>query len=250
MERMSFHMGRVIALASGKGGVGKTFLTACLANALTQKGRRVLLIDASIANRGLDLLYGVDNRILFDLADVLTGRCRPSQAVQHLSDCLSLIPAPLREESFAWEDMHQLFHLCARDYDYVLVDCLSGGGKHSVALARSADTVYIVVTPHRLCTRASSSLASVLAQYGNIEQGMIINQMHPAAQRGDYSVDRLIDLVKLPCLGVVPQDNQFFSSAETGKIPTVGPATKACDRIAARLEGFQLPLPKGRKLFA
>lgn len=243
-------MGRVIALASGKGGVGKTFLTACLAGALTQNGRRVLLIDASIANRCLDLLYGVDNQILFDLGDALSGRCRPSQTVQQLSDLLSLIPAPLREEVFAWEDMHRFFHLCARDYDYVLVDCLSGGGECAIASVRSADAAYIVVTPDLLCARASSSLSAVLAPYEKVEQGMIINRLHPAAQKGDHSIDRLIDQVKLPCLGVVPQDDRFFWSAENGKIPSSGSAVKACERIAARLEGTQLSLPKGKKLFA
>lgn len=250
MERMAYHMGRVIALTSGKGGVGKSFLTACLADALVKMGKRVLLIDASVATRCLDILYGVDHQILFDLSDALYGRCRPSQTVQQVSDSLSLIAAPLQEEPFAWEDMHRLFHLCARDYDYVLVDCLSGMGNYLTSVVRSADTIYVVVTPDCLCARACSSLAAIFAQFDKIEQGMIINQLRPAARKGNYSVDHLIDTVKLPCIGVVPQDHRLWEAAEAGTVPKYGPAIRACERIAARFEGRQIPLPKGKKIFA
>lgn len=243
-------MGRVIALASGKGGVGKTMLTACLAESLVQEGKQVLLIDASITNRGLDLLYRADDQSLFDLGDALGGRCRPSQTVQRLNDSLSLIPAPLREETFAQEDLHQFFHLCAQDYDVVLVDCPSGAGRQLISLARSADTVYLIVTPELLSARSASTLATVLTPYPELEQGMIINRLYPAAQQGDYSVDRLIDMVKLPCLGVVPQDARFLTVSQSGGVPSSGAAVNACARIAARLLGQQIPLPKGRKLFA
>lgn len=247
---MSFRMGRVIALASGKGGVGKSFLTACLANALAKTGKKVLLVDASLSNRCLDLLYGVDGQILFDLGDALHGRCRPSQTVQQLSDALALIAAPLREEPFAWQDMHRLLHLCAQDYDYVLVDCLSGAGGSQLSAVRSADAVYVVVTPDRVCTRASISLAANLAQLKAVEQGMIINRFQPASQKGSYSVDCLIDAVKLPCIGVIPQDERLYQAAVSGNVPIHGPAVQACERVAARLDGRHVPLPKGRKLFS
>ncbi len=243
-------MGRVIALASGKGGVGKSFLTACLANALAKTGKKVLLVDASISSRCLDLLYGVDGQILFDLGDALHGRCRPSQTVQPLNDSLALIAAPLREEPFAWQDMHRLFHLCAQDYDYVLVDCLSGAGESQLSAVRSADAVYVVVTPDRVCSRASASLAAILAQFGDIERGMLINCFQPTSQKEGHSVDCLIDAVQLPCIGVVPQDHGFYRAAVSGTLPGCGPAVQACERIAARLDGRQIPLPKGRKLFS
>ncbi len=242
-------MGRVIALASGKGGVGKTFLTATVANALAQQGRRVLMIDAGRSVRSLDTLFGVDNRVLFDLGDAFSGRCRPSQAIQVVDDSLSLIPASLSGDQFHWKDMHRFFHLCAQDYDEVLVDCPSGASPDVIAYLRSADKIYTVVTPQRLCAQACETLSSSLSAYDTIEQGIIVNQYRPSCEHGEFSLDELIDRTKVPCLGVVPWDSRFAAVADEGNLPVKGAAVRACERIAFRIMGIQLPLPKSRKLF-
>lgn len=243
-------MGRVIALASGKGGVGKTLLCACIGQALARDGSRVLLIDASATTRCLDLLLGVERQILFDLGDALTGRCRPSQTIQQIDSSLALIAAPLREEIYRREDLHRFFHLCARDADYVLIDCSPGMGGYVQNILSSADLAAVVVTPEPSSVRIAASLSLALAQTDDFpERGMIVNRLTPTSQKGAYSIDALIDRVKLPCIGAVPWDLRFFREIQEASLPKAGPIPAACGRIAARLSGRQISLPKGHALF-
>lgn len=242
-------MGQVIVVTSGKGGVGKTTTTANLGTALARSGRRVALIDADIGLRNLDVALGLENRIVYDLVDVVEGYCRLKQALirDKRHDGLYLLPAAQTRDKDAVkpEQMRALCFALREEYDFVLVDSPAGieqGFRNAIAGASSA---IVVTTPEVGAVRDADRIVGLLeaADLGG-DQGprLIVNRLRPQmVQRGDMmAVDDIVEILAISLLGVVPEDEQIVVATNRGEPATLVPdsrAGQAYRNIADRLLG-------------
>ena len=175
-------MGEAIVITSGKGGVGKTTTTANLGTALALQGKKVCLVDTDIGLRNLDVILGLENRIIYDLVDVIEGRCKVHQALvkdKRFEDRLFLLPAAQTTDKSAVnaEQMKALIADLKRDYDYVLIDCPAGieqGYKNAVA---GADRAIVVTTPEISAVRDADRIIGLLEQEDIEPPKLIINRI-------------------------------------------------------------------------
>ena len=243
--------GRTIVITSGKGGVGKTTATANLGTALAMRGHRVVVIDTDIGLRNLDVIMGLENRIVYDLVNIVEGKCRLRQAMiqdKHKLD-LYLIPAAQTREKDSVSP-EQLKSLCAEledDFDYILIDCPAGieqGFKNAVAAAGEA---IIVTTPEVSAIRDADRVIGLLEATGLHRPKLIINRISAEmVKRGDMMGQEDVEaLLAVEVIGLVPADERTISAANRG-VPAVhddrSSAGAAFIRIAARIDGEEVPL--------
>ncbi|GAC1411530.1 MAG: septum site-determining protein MinD [Candidatus Velthaea sp.] len=236
---------RRIVLTSGKGGVGKTTTTANLGAALAQRGKRVVLVDADIGLRNLDLVLGVEKRIVFDLVEVVEGRCQLRQALikDKRFESLQILPAAqtrdktsVSELQFA-EIIAQLAEMC----DYVLIDCPAGiehGFRNAIAGAAEA---LIVTTPEVSAIRDADRVIGKLRERG-LPIRLIVNRIRPEMVRsGDMmSVDDVCDILGVELAGIVPDDEEIIDTTNRGEpvvLSTESRLAAIYDKIARRLDG-------------
>ncbi len=240
-------MSRIIVITSGKGGVGKTTCTANLGMALAQRGRQVAVVDADFGLRNLDLLLGLENRIVYTAVEVLNGECRLDQALvkdkrQHR---LALLPAAQNrmKDAVSPEQMKQVVKELAVKYDYVLIDSPAGieqGFQNAIAGAREA---LVVTTPEIAAVRDADRVVGLLEANDVRRVHLIVNRLKPAmVQANDMmSVEDVQEILAIPLIGVVPDDEKVIVSTNRGEPlvladnPSV--AAAAFDNIARRLEG-------------
>jgi len=241
---------KVITITSGKGGVGKTTAVANLAVALASSGHKVVAIDGDIGLRNLDVILGLENRIVYDIVDVIEGRCRLKQAMirdKKLQD-LYLIPAAQTRDKNAVSpsDMSRLIKELRPDYDFVLIDSPAGierGFRNTIA---PADKVLIVTNPEVSAVRDADRVIGLLEAEGKKDQGLIINRLNSSmVKRGDMlSVDDVLELLAIDLLGMVPDDDNIVTGANRGT-PVVldgkSKAGQAFTNIARRLNGEEVP---------
>ena len=243
--------GKTIVITSGKGGVGKTTATANVGTALAMRGNRVVVVDTDIGLRNLDVIMGLENRIVYDVVNVIEGVCKLNQAM--ISDKhdyeLFLIPAAQTRDKNAIEP-EQLRELCAeleKDFDYVLIDCPAGieqGFKNATAAAQEA---IIVTTPEVSAIRDADRIIGLLESSGLHNPKLIINRIAPEmVKRGDMMDQKDVEsLLAVEVIGLVPADEQTVVAANRG-IPVVhnnkSSAGGAFMRIAARVDGDDIPL--------
>ena len=233
-----------IAIASGKGGVGKSTLSALLAQEFAARGRRVLLIDCDIGLRSLDLILGVDEHVLFTWADIALGRCALKQAVMAYSQNLHLLCAPLSTEVALAEDMlHNIVSTCG-EYDVILIDAPAGIGFGFRAAVKAARRCLIVSTPDPVCVRSVSVAARQALRLGCQNIRLIINRFDRARtlKGAGLMLDELIDRSEVQLIGVVPQDTGLFLQTANGASLREGLVSEAVARIASRIEGENIPL--------
>ena len=237
-------MGRVILVASGKGGTGKSTTTAALACALAELGRKVVCLDADAELRNLDLCLGLADTALMDYGDVLTGRCQPEDALTPSRDfpTLSLLAAPLEPPE---EGPEKLVPWLKDHFDYCLLDC-PGGLSTADLWAPWADLALVVATPDPCSQRDASRAAQALAGRGLSGTRLIINRVSRRFLRSTAAtLDDTIDLVGLQLIGYVPEDPAVSLALVRGtpllKLNHRG-AAAAYRRIAARLDGQYVPL--------
>ena len=243
--------GRTIVITSGKGGVGKTTATANIGTALAMRGLSVVVIDTDIGLRNLDVIMGLENRIVYDLVNVVEGNCRLRQAMiqdKHRLE-LYLIPAAQTREKDAIQPS-QLKALCAEledEFDYVLIDCPAGieqGFKNAVAAAGEA---VIVTTPEVSAIRDADRVIGLLEASGLHRPKLIINRINAdMVKRGDMMGQKDVEsLLAVEVIGLVPADERTVSAANRG-VPAVhdgrSTAGAAFVRIAARIDGEEVPL--------
>ena len=241
-------MGEVIVVASGKGGTGKSSVSAGCAAALARAGNRVLLLDADAGLRSLDLMLGAVDDAVFDLGDVLAGNCEPVRAIREISRCegLSLMPAPQSLQALAEpDDMRRLCKGLANYYDYLLIDAPAGIGKGFQVAAAAAGRAQVVVTPDPVCIRSGERVARLLQQEGAADRRLVINRYRPNVMKLGLveDLDAVIDGVGLQLIGVIPEDEQIPRYAANGE-PLGGGCTaaKAMERLARRLMGQEIPM--------
>ena len=242
---------RVIVITSGKGGVGKTTTTANIGAALADKGHKVLLIDTDIGLRNLDVVMGLENRIVYDLIDVIEGRCRVSQALIKDKRCQNLVLLPaaqIRDKNdVSTDQMKELIFSLKESFDYILIDCPAGieqGFKNAIA---AADEAIVVTTPEVSATRDADRIIGLLEAAGIKNPRIVVNRLRidMVKEKNMLSVEDILDILAVKLLGVVPDDENVVISTNKGE-PLVykgdSLAAKAFKNIASRIEGVEVPL--------
>ncbi|MFN2449899.1 MAG: septum site-determining protein MinD [Candidatus Baltobacteraceae bacterium] len=240
---------RKIVFTSGKGGVGKTTTTVNTGAALAQRGHRVILIDADIGLRNLDLVLGLEKRIVFDLVEVIEGRCQVRQALikDKRFDSLSILPAAQTrdKEAVNEEQMAGLVEELSGMADYVLIDCpagIEGGFRNAVAGAAEA---VIVTTPEVSAIRDADRVIGKLAEKA-MPVRLIVNRIRPEMVRsGDMlSVEDVCEILSAELLGIVPDDEEIIDTTNRGEPVVLGEGSRLraiYEKIARRLEGELVP---------
>ena len=250
-------MGEVIVITSGKGGVGKTTTTANLGSALAMRGKKVVLLDTDIGLRNLDVVMGLENRIVYDIVDVIEGKCKLRQALikdKRFTDLFLLPAAQTRDKDAINEDeMIRLTQRLKEEFDYIIVDCPAGieqGFKNAIAGADRA----IVVTNAEISSIRDADRIIGLLEASNIRNPeLIINRIRPdMVKRGEMmDVEDILDLLSIDLIGVVPEDENIITQTNKGE-PAVAnkkaASGKAYIEIARRIlgENVEITIP-GRK---
>lgn len=243
-------MGKVIVITSGKGGVGKTTSSANLGAALAMKGQKTLLIDTDIGLRNLDVVMGLENRIVYDLIDVIEGTCKPKQAIikDKRNEFLHLLPAAQSKDKNAVtpEQMKELIETLKEEFDYILVDCPAGieqGFKNAISAAEEA---YVVTTPEISAVRDADRIIGLLEANEIRNPKLIINRLRiEMVKDGNMlSVEDVTDILGIKPIGIVPDDETIVISTNKGE-PLVykgdSLAAKAYLNIAERTLGHDVP---------
>lgn len=240
----------VITISSGKGGVGKTTTTANLALALADNGKKVVCIDGDIGLRNLDVVMGLENRIVYDLVDVVEGRCRLRQAMirdKHNED-LYLIPAAQTRDksSVSPSDMVRLCDELREEMDFILIDSPAGierGFRNAVA---PADKVLVVTNPEVSAVRDADRIIGLVEAEEKGPAKLIINRLNPnMVKRGDMlNAEDIVELLAIEVIGIVPEDENVIISTNRGQPIVTNPKSRAGQafrNIALRLLGHQVP---------
>lgn len=244
-------MQNVIVVTSGKGGVGKTTTVANLGSGLAHMGKKVVLIDTDIGLRNLDVVLGLENRIVYDLVDVVEGTCRIKQALikDKRFDGLYLLPAAQTRDKMAVnpEQMVKLVAELEQEFDYILIDCPAGieqGFKNAVAGAKSA---IVVTVPEVSAVRDADRIIGLLSAAGIDDARLLVNRMRPdMVKRGDMlGLDDTLDILGIGLIGVVPEDEKIIRSSNMGEpivLTDKSLAGKAYRNIVRRILGEKVPL--------
>jgi septum site-determining protein MinD len=243
-------MGEVIVVTSGKGGVGKTTTTANLGAALALEGKSVVVIDADIGLRNLDVVLGLENRIVFDIVDVVEKVCEPKKALirDRRFNGLYLLPAAqTRDKNAVNEDqMKELCLYLKEEYDFVLVDCPAGieqGFKNAIA---GADRAIVVTTPEISAVRDADRIIGLLEANDLKDPSLIVNRIRiDMVKRGDMmNIDDMTDILNIDIIGIVPDDEEIVISTNKGE-PAVNSNSsisgKAFKNISKRIIGEDIP---------
>ncbi len=244
-------MGDVIVITSGKGGVGKTTTSANLGTGFALQGKKVVLVDADIGLRNLDVVMGLENRIVYDLVDVVEGNCRLKQALirDKRYESLYLLPAAQTRDKNAVnpEQMQELCSELVQEFDFVIIDCPAGieqGFKNAIAGASQA---IIVTTPEVSAVRDADRIIGLLESEGKHNPKLIINRIRPSmVKKGDMmDIDDIIDILAIDLLGIIPEDEYIIISTNRGEPAVANPvsmASTAYKNIVRRLLGENVPL--------
>jgi septum site-determining protein MinD len=242
--------GRVITVTSGKGGVGKTTLTANLGVALAALGKKVVTIDADIGLRNLDIIMGLENRIVYDLIDVIEGRCKLRQAmVKHKQyQSLYLLPAAQTRDKTALKpvQMIRLAEALKKEFDFILIDSPAGierGFQNAIA---AADEVLIVTNPEISSVRDADRVIGIIeAKSKNIPAHLVLNRIKPEMiKRGEMlSADDVMEILAIKIIGIIPEDETVLIAGNTGNPGTAAKASIEFNNIARRLNGEPVPFP-------
>lgn len=244
-------MGEVIVITSGKGGVGKTTTTANLGTGMALLGKKVVLIDTDIGLRNLDVVMGLENRIVYDIVDVIEGTCRLKQALikDKRFDGLYLLPAAQTRDknSISPQQMVTLCEELKKEYDFIVVDCPAGieqGFKNAIA---GADRAMVLTTPEVSAVRDADRIIGLLEANEIRNPQLIINRVRQdMVKRGDMmSIEDIIDILAIRLIGVVPDDENIIISTNRGE-PAVNDiksiAGQAYRNITRRIIGEDVPL--------
>lgn len=244
-------MGEAIVITSGKGGVGKTTTTANLGTALALQGKKVCLIDTDIGLRNLDVVMGLENRIIFDIVDVIEERCKLSQALiqDKRFDHLTLLPAAQTSDKTAVteEGMLRIVAELKQTYDYIIIDCPAGieqGFQNAVA---PADRAIVVTTPERSSVRDADRIIGLLENEDIERPHLVINRIrHHMLESGEMlDVDEIVQVLSIDLLGIVIDDDSVISATNKGEPVALNPDSKASisyRNIARRILGENVPL--------
>lgn len=244
-------MGESIVVTSGKGGVGKSTTTANIGTALALAGKKVCLVDTDIGLRNLDVLMGLENRIIYDLVDAIEKKCRIQQALIKDKRCdeLYLLPAAQTKDktSISSNQLRWLVAELKEEFDYVIVDCPAGiemGFKNAIS---GADQAIVVTTPENTAVRDADRVIGLLEKEQIAPPKLVVNRLRKQLVKvgGMMDVDEVVSMLAIDLLGVVPDDDQVIQSGNMGEpivFDTRNQAGKAYRNIARRIQGEMVPL--------
>ena len=244
-------MGEVIVVTSGKGGVGKTTTSANIGTGLAAAGHSVVLVDADIGLRNLDVLMGLENRIVYDLVDVTSGVCQLKQALikDRRFPNLFLLSAPQNKEKTAVnpKQMKVLAAELKAEFDYVIIDCPAGieqGFRNAIA---GADWAIVVCTPEVSSIRDADRIISLLEAAELRNPKLIINRLRPGMiKRGDMlDTSDIIDILDVELIGAVPENESIITSTNSGEPAVLDKKSRAGEAyrlITRRIQGQEVPL--------
>jgi len=242
---------RIITITSGKGGVGKTTATANISVALGMRGQRVVAVDADIGLRNLDIVMGLENRIVYDLVDVVEGRCRLRQAMvrdKRLPELYLLPAAQTRDKTAVTPE--QMVEVCEElrpEFDFILVDSPAGieQGYHN-AMA-PADEAIVVTTPEVSAVRDADRIIGMIEAAEKERSRLLINRVRIEMIRREdmLNIDDVLDILAIELLGIVPEDEEIIVATNRGRplaLENHARAGEAFSNIARRLLGEDVPL--------
>lgn len=217
-------MARRIVVTSGKGGVGKTTLCASIGTALASLGFRVVIIDMDIGLNNLDVVMGIENRVNFDIVDVIAGNCRLKQALIQNNKYPSLyVLASIhcyQDTLITKEDIKGVVDKLAESFDYILLDCPAGVEEGFKRAVNSANEAIVVATPHISSVRDADKVLSILSSYNLLSKYLVINRV-----RGDFvatsetlDIEEIVRFLKTKLLGVVPECDNITKGETAGEI--------------------------------
>jgi septum site-determining protein MinD len=250
-EEDTLSMGEVIVVTSGKGGVGKTTTTANIGAGLASMGKKVVLVDADIGLRNLDVVLGLENRIVYDIVDVTSGNCRLRQALikDKRLEGLHLLPAAQTKDKTAVspDQMRELSTELKKDFDYIIIYCPAGieqGFRNAVA---GADKAIVVTTPEVSAVRDADRIIGLLEAAELRDPKLIINRIRPKMVRqGDMmSIDDIIDILAVDLIGIIPEDDMIVITTNRGEPVVLDLGSRsglAYRNINRRILGEDVPL--------
>lgn len=243
-------MSQVIVVTSGKGGVGKTTTSANLGTGLAKLNKKVVLVDTDIGLRNLDVVLGLENRIVYHLVDVIEGNCKIKQALikDKKNPNLYLLPSAQTRDKSAVSpaQMKQLTEILREEFDFVILDCPAGIEQGFMNAIAGADRAIIVTTPEVSAIRDADRIIGLLEANEIHDISLIVNRIRmDMVKRGDMmSMDDVVDILSIDLLGVVPDDEQVVISTNQGE-PLCGGdslAGTAYMNICKRLVGEEVPI--------
>lgn len=257
-------MSEIIVITSGKGGVGKTTTTANIGAALALSGKKVAMIDTDIGLRNLDVIMGVENRIVYDLVDVAENKCPYTKALvrDKRFDGLFLLPAAQSRDKSAvtTTQMKHIVRQMEESFDYILIDCPAGieqGFENAVAAAKKA---IVVAMPEVSSVRDADRIIGLLEKHDIKDIKLVINKLRPKMVKNGsmLSIEDILDILAIDLLGVVPDDEEIIVAANKGEYVSScekSMAGQAYRNVARRLNGEEVDLMKMeqgffRKLFS
>jgi septum site-determining protein MinD len=244
---------KVFVITSGKGGVGKSTTTANIGTALAKLGKKVLLIDADIGLRNLDMLLGLENRIVYDILDVVEGRATPEKAFVRDKRGLPLYLLPANQtknkDAISEEQMVNLVNDLREnyDFDYILIDSPAGIEQGFKNASAPADAALVVVNPEVSSVRDADRVIGLLENMGKNEVYLVINRINwKKVKKGEMlSVKDIEEILKTPIIGVVPDEDNLVDFTNRGTpivLDEKYDASKAFMDIARRITGEEVPL--------
>ncbi|MED3562193.1 septum site-determining protein MinD [Bacillus xiapuensis] len=246
-------MGEAIVITSGKGGVGKTTTSANIGTALALQGKKVCLVDTDIGLRNLDVVMGLENRIIYDLVDVIEKRCKIHQALvkdKRFDGLLYLLPAAQTVDKSAVrpEQMKELITELKQDYDYIIIDCPAGievGFQNAVA---GADAAIVITTPEVSAVRDADRIIGLIEKESHmVPPKLVINRIrNHMMKNGDMlDVDEVTQHLSIELFGIVADDDEVIKASNHGEPIALNPNSKASlayRNIARRILGESIPL--------
>lgn len=255
-------MGEVIVITSGKGGVGKTTTSANFSTGLALLGKKVVMIDADIGLRNLDVIMGLENRIVYDLIDVVEGNCRLKQALikDKRFEHLYLLPAAQTKDkdSVSPEQMRKLTENLRDDFDYIVVDCPAGierGFKNAIA---GADKAIVVTTPEVSAVRDADRIIGLLEASDLRNPILVLNRVktHMVKSGDMMSLEDVTDILSIDVLGVIPDDDKVIISSNKGEpviLNNTSASGQAYKNIVGKFMGEEVehaPLESRKSVFS
>ncbi len=243
-------MGEAIVVTSGKGGVGKTTTTANIATGLALRGKKVVMVDADIGLRNLDVIMGLENRIVYDIIDVVDGVCRIKQALirDKRFEGLYLLPAAQTKDKDAITpaQVEKLMGDLKETFDYVIIDCPAGIEQGFINAVSAADQAVVVTVPEVSAVRDADRVIGLLSTFDLTAPKLLVNRIRSdMVRRGDMmNIHDILEVLRVELVGVVPDDENIVPASNMG-IPIVSnpehPAGRAYQNVADRLMGKPTP---------
>lgn len=244
-------MGKIVMIASGKGGTGKTTTAANLGAALAMRDKLTVLVDMDVGLRNLDIALGLESNIVYDLSDVLDGRCSLDEALIKDSryENLYFLPSPQTrgEADFEYSSTKNLWEQLKSRFEFCIIDSPAGINGGFLYGAICADEAVIVTVPETAAIRDADRAISELEEIGIEEFHLIINRVRPELvdRRVMLNMDECVDILQIPVIGIVPEDDEVIAPANDGFLVVSNPRSSAGGayrNIALRMCGGETPI--------